>query len=189
MELSRATIKKLMALIGFAALCFAVCQRLEAVGSAVGFVIAMLSPFLSGAALAFVLNVPMRSIETKLFSSPKVQRRLSASLRRGISLLLTFVLLALVVALLVLVIAPQLASTIAGLGATIQNFFTRTIAWGQAEFANNPQLLEWLNTLTIDWKAIDWNGILNKVVNFLKNGAGDVLSSTISVAKSGYRHR
>lgn len=183
MELSRSTIKKLMVLIAFAALCLAVCQRLESVGSALGFVIAMLSPFLIGAALAFILNVPMRFVENKLFSSQKAQKRLSAPLRRGISLLLTFVLVAVVVALLVLVIAPQLTSTIAGLGVTVQNFFTRVIAWGQAEFSNNPQLLQWLNTLTIDWTAIDWEGLLNKVMGFLKNGAGDVLSSTISAAK------
>ena len=183
MELSRSAIKKLMALIAFAALCLAVCQRLEAVGVALRFMFNMLSPFLIGAALAFILNVPMRFLEGKLFSSPKVQKRFSASLRRGISLLLTFVLVIAVVALLVLVIAPQLASTVAGLGVTIQDFFTRAVAWGQAEFSNNPKLLEWLNTLTIDWKSIDWEGILNKVVSFLKNGAGDVLSSTISVAK------
>ena len=183
MDLSRSAIKKLMALIAFAALCFAVCQQLESVGSAVRFVIGMLTPFLIGAALAFILNVPMRFMENKLFSSAGAQKRLSAPLRRGISLLLTFILVALVIALLVLVIVPQLTATIAGLGATIQSFFTRTIAWGQKEFANNPQLLQWLNNLTIDWKAIDWEGILNKVANFLKNGAGDVLSSTISVAK------
>lgn len=183
MELSRSTIKKLMALIAFAALCLAVCQRLETVGSALSFVLAMLSPFLTGAALAFILNVPMRFVENKLFSSAKAQKRISAPLRRGISLLLTFVLVAAVVALLVLVIAPQLTATIAGLGVTIQSFFTRVIAWGQAEFANNPQLLQWLNTLTIDWSAIDWEGLLNRVMGFLKNGAGDVLSSTISVAK------
>ncbi len=183
MELSRSMIKKLMALIAFAALCLAVSQRPESVGSVLSFVLSMLSPFLTGAALAFILNVPMRFVENRLFASARVQKRISAPLRRGISLLATFALVAAVVALLVLVIAPQLTATIAGLGVTIQSFFTRVIAWGEAEFANNPQLLQWLNTLTIDWTAIDWEGLLNKVMDFLKNGAGDVLSSTISVAK------
>ena len=183
MDLSRTTMKKLMALIAFAALCLAVSQRFEALGPAFRFVVAMLSPFLIGAAVAFILNVPMRSVEKALFSSPKVQRRLSAPLRRGISLLLTFLLVALVIALLVLVIVPQLAATITGLGATIQDFISRTIVWGQAAFANDPELLQWLNSLSIDWRSIDWEGILNKVVDFLKNGAGNVLNSTISVAK------
>ncbi len=183
MDLSRSAMKKIMALIAFAALCFAAVQRFEALTSAVRFVIGMLSPFLIGASLAFILNVPMRAVEDALFSSPKVRRRIPAPLRRGISLLLTFLLVCVVIALLVLVIVPQLASTIAGLGVTIQDFFTRAVAWGEAMFANDPEILQWVNSLSIDWHSIDWQGILNKVINFLKNGAGDVLNSTISVAK------
>lgn len=182
MELSRSTMKKLMALIAFAAVCLALSQRLEAVGSAISFVLSMLSPFLVGGALAFVLNVPMRFIEHALFSSPAAKKRFSAGLQRAISLLLTFAFVIVIVALLVLVIVPQLAATVSGLGVTIQAFFTRAIAWAEAQFANNPQLLQWLGNLTIDWKSIDWQGLLSKVMNFLKNGAGDVLSSTISAA-------
>lgn len=183
MELSRSTMKKLMGLIAFAAVCFALCQRLETVGTVLTFVISMLAPFLIGSALAFVLNVPMRFIEDKLFSSLKAQKKLSPALRRIISLLLTFVFVLLIIAVLVLVVAPQLAATIAGLGVTIQEFLGRVILWAQTEFANNPKLVDQLNSLTIDWRSIDWEGILAKIMNFLKNGAGDVLSSTISVAK------
>ena len=183
MDLSRSAMKKIMALIAFAAFCFAAVQHFDALTSAARFLISMLSPFLIGASVAFILNVPMRAVEDTLFSSPKVRSRLSAPVRRGISLLLTFLLVCVVIALLVLVIVPQLASTVAGLGVTIQDFFTRAIAWGQTMFANDPELLQWINTLSIDWRSIDWQGILNKVINFLKNGAGDVLNSTISVAK------
>ena len=184
MELSRSTMKKLMGLIAFAAICFALCQQLDAVGTALTFIVSMLAPFLIGGAIAFILNVPMRSIEDRLFSSPKIQKKLSAPLRRIISLLLTFVFVAIIIALLVLVIAPQLATTIAGLGVTIQEFIGRVIVFAEAQVDSNPQLMEWLSSLTIDWRSIDWEGILAKVMNFLKNGAGDVLSSTISVAKS-----
>ena len=183
MDLSNSAMKKIMALIAFAALCLAASQHLDLLGGAVRFLISMLSPFLIGAAIAFILNVLMRFLENALFSSPKVQKRISAPLRRTVSLLLTFITVAAVIALLVLVIAPQLASTISGLGATIQDFFSRTIVWAQETFANDPELLHWLNSLSIDWGSIDWQSILDKVVNFLKSGAGNVLSSTISVAK------
>ena len=183
MDISRSAMKKIMLLIAFAALCFAIVWRLDAVETGLNFLLGILSPFLIGSALAFVINVPMRFFENKLFSSPKVQRRLSAGLRRGISLLLTFAAIAAIIALLVLVIGPQLADTVAGLSVTVQDFFTRAIAWGEEKFANNPELLAWISSITIDWNAIDWKGILDNVVNFLKNGAGDFLSSTISVAK------
>lgn len=184
MELSRSTMKKLMALIAFAAVCLALSQRLEMVREAVSFLISMLSPFLVGGALAFVLNVPMRFLETRLFSSRNVQKRISPALRRAVSLLLTFVFVAVVIALLLLVIAPQLAATLSGLGVTIQDFFTRTVAWVETEFANNPSITQWIETLTIDWRSIDWEGLFSKVADFLKNGAGSVLSTTISAAMS-----
>lgn len=182
MELSRSTIKKLMGLIAFAAICLALSQRPEAIGTAFSFVTSMLSPFLIGGALAFVLNVPMRYIEQKLFASTKAKKRLSPGLQRAVSLLLTLVFVVIVVALLVLVIVPQLAATISGLGVTIQDFFTRAYSWAEAQFASNPQLLQWLSSLSIDWKSVDWKGLLSKVADFLKNGAGDVLFSTISAA-------
>lgn len=182
MELSRSTMKKLMGLIAFAAICLALSQRPEAIGTAFSFVTSMLSPFLIGGALAFVLNVPMRYIEQKLFASAKAKKRFSPGLQRAVSLLLTLVFVVIVVALLVLVIVPQLAATISGLGVTIQDFFTRAYSWAEAQFASNPQLLQWLSSLSIDWKSVDWKGLLSKVADFLKNGAGDVLFSTISAA-------
>ena len=182
MELSRSTMKKLMGLIAFAAICLALSQRPETIGTAFSFVTSMLSPFLIGGALAFVLNVPMRYIEQKLFATPKGKKRFSPGLQRAVSLLLTLVFVVIVVALLVLVIVPQLAATISGLGVTIQDFFTRAYSWAEAQFASNPQLLQWLSSLSIDWKSVDWKGLLSKVADFLKNGAGDVLFSTISAA-------
>lgn len=183
MEISRSTMKKLMALIAFTALCFALCQRLEAVSSALSFTVSILSPFLIGGALAFILNVPMRFAEKRLFSSPKVKKKLSPALCRVLSLLIAFTFVILIVAILVLVIAPQLASTISGLGVTVQDFALRAVAWGEKQFADNPELVQWLNSLTIDWNMINWEDILSKIGNFLKNGAGDILSTTISAAK------
>ena len=184
MELSRSTMKKLMGLIAFAALCFALCQRLEAVGTVLVFLAGMIAPFLIGGAVAFILNVPMHYIENKLFSSPKVQKKLSASLRRIISLLLTFLFVTILVALLVLVIVPQLTATVTELSVTVQAFIGRAVVFAEEQFANNPQIIDWLNSLTIDWRTIDWESILTKVMSFLKSGAGDVLNTTISAAKS-----
>ena len=184
MELSRSTMKKLIGLILFTALCFTICQRLDAVGAAITFGISILSPFLIGCALAFILNVLMSFIENKLFSSPKIKKRVPSGVRRIISLLLTWISVAVVIALLLLVIAPQLTTTIAGLGVTIQEFLTRVLLWAEEQFSHHPQILEWISSISIDWNSIDWKSIASNIMSFLKNGAGDVLSSTISVAKS-----
>lgn len=188
MEISRATMKKLLLLIAFAALAFTAFQWIDGMAAALSFLAELLSPFLGGAALAFILNVPMRFLERNLFSwagkGRNGKERLPKSLVRILSLLLTFVVVALVLMILVLVIMPQLTETISGLTITIQNAVTRFLLWAEDQFSNNPQVAQWLETLTIDWRSIDWESILSGVADFLRNGAGDVLTSTISAAKS-----
>lgn len=188
MDLSRATMKKLFLLIGFGALAVTAPFWLGSALSKLNLLMGILSPFLVGAAMAFVLNVPMRFLESRVVTpltrrDPK-KKPLPHGLVRGLSLILTLVLVVLVLMLLILVVVPQLAETVAGLGVTIQNAFTRFLQWAQLQFANNPQIMEILNDLTFDWQHIDWHSVFTSVVNFLKNGAGNVLNSTISAAKS-----
>ena len=188
MDLSRATMKKLLLLIGFGALAVTAPTWLDNALALLGFLLGILSPFLVGAALAFILNVPMRFLENHLICpltrrDPK-KKPVPHGLVRAMSLVLTLVLVVLVLMLLMLVVIPQLAVTVSGLGATIQSAFTRFLQWAQLQFANNPQIIDILEELTFDWQHMDWHAIFTSVINFLKNGAGNVLNSTISAAKS-----
>ena len=80
-------------------------QNLGAVAMAVGWLVGILSPFLLGCAIAFVLNVPMRAIERNLFPHARKGRKL----RRPLALILTLV--------AVLGVLP-LASSVIGPGIT-----------------------------------------------------------------------
>lgn len=87
MDLSRSNMKKLLLLISFAALAFTFFQRLDGVGAVLRFLGGILSPFLVGGAMAFILNVPMRFLERKLFTprpgrGGKARRGLGAGPRR-----------------------------------------------------------------------------------------------------------
>lgn len=186
MELSRTTMKRLVFLILLAALAFSACQWLGSVKSLLGFLGGVFAPFFLGAAIAFILNVPMRFIESHLFPPRRGRSRQSTlpkSLTRAISLVLTFAAVVAVLLALVLVVIPALASTIAELGGTIQEFVLRLLDQAEDLFANNPDILQYLQSLTIDWRSIDWESILSRVVAFLKTGAGGFLTSTISVAR------
>ena len=88
-------------------------EHLDAVAFAVAWLFGILSPFLLGGAIAFVLNVPMRTIEGVLF--PKARR--GAGLRRPLALVLTLLAVVGVLALAAFVIVPgvgEAASSIAG---------------------------------------------------------------------------
>lgn len=67
MELNRDNMKKIAGLITFAILLYLGVQHLDPVLAFLGEVMGIFYPFIIGAAMAFVLNVPMRFIECKLF--------------------------------------------------------------------------------------------------------------------------
>ena len=77
-------------------------DRLRAVLTAAGAVIA---PFVTGAALAFILNVPMRAIERTLRFVK------SNGLRRGLAILLTLLAVVLVLTGVVYLLVPQFVLT------------------------------------------------------------------------------
>lgn len=186
MELSRSTMKRLIFLILFAALAFSACQWLDSARSLLGFLGGVFAPFFLGAAIAFILNVPMRFIESHLFPprrGTRKQHALPRNLIRAISLVLTFAAVVVVLLALVLVVFPALGATIADLGETIQAFVLRLLDQAETIFANNPEILQYLQNLSIDWRDIDWESIISRVVAFLRTGAGGFLTSTISVAK------
>ena len=178
MELNRSTMRKLIFLIVLVFLLFACAQNVDAIATGIRFLVGIISPFLVGGAMAFILNVPLHFLETKPLHRLHSSKRLK-KLARPLSLLLTLLLVILVILILLLVIIPQLGDSITSLGTAIQAAVPRFINWAEELFANNPQIVDWLNSLTFDW-----NRLLNSVMDFLKNGAGDVLNTTISAARS-----
>ena len=59
-------------------------------------------------------------------------------------------------------------------------FFQNVLLQIQRLLENNPKLLAYINEF--DLQKLDWNSIMDSVVNFLKNGMGNMLSSTFTVA-------
>ena len=170
--------KAFRSLIGGVVLCIFVYWLLhetERVTAFLGGVVNLLSPFVIGAALAFILNVPMRSIERFLLQG--VQK---LSIRRAIAILLTIVIILLVIAVVVVLLVPQVDATVQSLVGELPAFFERTeIAVGEF-LENNPEAMEWLNNNT-DLENFDWMSIVQKVATIAGNSVTVILNSAISV--------
>ena len=67
-----------------------------------------ISPLIYGIAFAFILNVPMSFIETKLISFSKKKEKN----KRGISIIFTYVFVIIILTLLLVVVIPQLIETV-----------------------------------------------------------------------------
>ena len=180
MELNRDTIRKIRGLIVFTALVIVCLWKHEMVFDILGFVFGILFPFILGGAIAFVLNVPMSFIERHLF--PEERREKSKGMKklaRPVSMLVVLFAVIAVVGLVMFVVLPQLASTFAGLGKSIQAFIPQVQEWADQLFHNNDEIMNWVNSL-----EFDRNEIMNAGIDFFRNGAGSVLNSTLTAARS-----
>ena len=130
----------------------------------------IISPFILGAALAFILNVPMRGIEDWLSDVKK------DGLRRGLAMLLTFALIVLVLVGVFRLLVPQLVETFHSLVPKLVEFFSRLEQNFRAFLATNPQLLEWVYANTT-LESVNWGDLIQK--------AATVLSNSVSVIASG----
>lgn len=83
----------------------------KSIGNALGTFMAIISPFIIGAALAFVLNMPMNFIENKVFKKWTSK----PGLKRAISLLISLVIVSAIIAFVVILIIPNFFEAIKSL--------------------------------------------------------------------------
>ncbi|MFR3551188.1 MAG: AI-2E family transporter [Negativibacillus sp.] len=204
MELDKQTIKKIIGLISFAILLSWGLKNTEFIKRLIALALGLLQPFLIGGVIAFVVNVPMRALENACFIKP-YQKRLAAQAaakpagkgstvpakppiwyraKRPLSLILSLLLVLGVIGVGTLIVVPETVSSFSSIVNNLRNFPLMLNQWAQELMDWMPQAAVWLEelNLNLDLTSIDWREIITQVVNFLQNGAGNVLNTTFTVA-------
>lgn len=146
--------------------------------SGIKLILSILLPFIIGGVIAFVLNIPMKGIEKRLFG--KAKGKLGNSIKRPVSMVLALVFVVAIVAMVLVAVVPQLRITIKTLGAKIPPFWNEAVVWLQEILADYPELSTYLEKLeTVEF---NWEVIIGSVGGFLKNGVGNMFGFTLSVA-------
>ena len=179
MDLNKENMRKIRELIVFTIVILMALWKYTLVVDVLGFVLNIIFPFLLGGAIAFILNVPMSFLECQIFGNGNTQAKPVQRIARPCSLTLTVLCVIGIIALVMFVVIPQLGSTFVSLGKSIQDFMPSAILWMEELFHNNEEIMDLLGDLNMDWDKI-----LDSVVSFFKSGAGNVLNSTMSAAKS-----
>ena len=117
MNLNHDSVRKIQGLVVFTVVVAVIGSNYEKLFGMAGVLLNMISPFLVGGAMAFVLNVPMRNIE-KILPFKKGSR-----LRRPIALVLSILLVVAVLLTVTVVVVPELFRTLAALQESIPVFF------------------------------------------------------------------
>lgn len=180
MELNQENIRKIKEIILFTAVIIVCLWKYETVLDILFFLLNILTPFILGGAIAFVLNVPMNFVQRHLFKEERIRnRKVSQKLARPVSMVLVLIAVFGIVSIVMFILIPQLGETFANLGRSIQAFIPQLQEWAARLFNDNKEIMDTVNNL-----EFDWNKIMDTGINFFKSGAGSVVDSTITAAKS-----
>jgi len=175
MELNRKNLHTILWLIVFGVVFYTAVQNLQ-----LGYLFGVLKPFLLGAGIAFVLNVPMRAIERRLSALHSKKKPLPSALLRAASLLLTFALFIGVVLVVCLMILPEIGRSARTLGGYLSEFYNQMIPYIDEAVTLFPDLAD----LSKSWESIDWGMTVREVSTFLWNFLwnGGLINNTFGAA-------
>ncbi len=180
MELNKENMRKIRWLIAFAVLLYLGVQNLAVVLKYVKLLWGLLLPFVLGGAMAFVLNVPMSFIERHLFGKVREKNnkagKAASKLARPVSLVLSIVFVILLILIVVLVVAPELGTTLVSVVKKVEEDIPLAQKWITDTFNGDSEIVKWASAIEIDPQKI-----LDSIVSVLKNGADNLVSSTITV--------
>lgn len=180
MDLNKENMNKIRGLIILTIVILVGLWKYEMVLNAISFTFNIIFPFVLGAGVAFVLNVPMSCIERNLFLNKQLKNtKFSKKAGRPLSLLLTLFLVIGVIAVVMFVVIPQLGTTFVSLGHNVQTFVPEFQSWCENMFRDNQEIVAWIQSI-----EFNWDKIVESSVNFFKAGAGNVLDMSFSAAKS-----
>ncbi len=173
MELKKKTLRNLFFLVSWGIILYWILHETERLNSVVSLISSILSPFAVGAGIAFIINVPMRRIETMLSDIS------NQSLRRSVAILLTFLAFLFVLAIVFWLLIPQVTQTAETFAAKLPGFFARTEATVRNFLTEHPDLMEFVYENT-NLESIDVAGVVQKVVDMVGTSVSAILSGAFS---------
>lgn len=159
-------------LVTYAIVLIVALLNMNATMSFLGWVFAILNPFLIGLVIAFVINIIMTKLETNVFKFlDKPKFKLWHKMKRGVCLTLSFLLIILVITALLFFIGPQLADSV----RTLSNNIPSYISYLQ-ELTNDVLAYFDLSADELGIFAINWRDVFTKAADFLANVSPGVIT-------------
>ena len=180
MGFEKEKLKQIRRMVLYIALIVLVLIYSDKVFRAIGIFVGFMKPFIYGGVIAFILNIPLRFIENRVFK--KWTGKVADKLKRPIGIVLSILFVILILNIVVMTVVPQLGKTLVELGTQIPVFVEEAAVKLEAVSTEYPQLEKYV--LDLENIEIDWKLAMDSIMKFLKNGMTNVLSSTVTVAGS-----
>ena len=176
MELSKKTVKRILLIITFTVVLIWAVYNHSMLLDYLGRLYSLVSPFVIGLCMAYVVNVIMRPIERmwmKLLS--RFRGNWVEKLKRPICLLLSILLIIGIILAVVFIIMPELSKSVSSLVSMVPTYVSEVEGWWET-------LSESLDKYGLELPKFDFNP--DKLVDFLKDGGTAVINTTLSATTS-----
>lgn len=175
MKIDRKNVRTILLIIAFAVLLYTAAQNLASVYGAVRAVWRVFGVVITGLAMAFVLNVPLKLFENRVFYGMSEDRRpLVRKLRRPVSLVFALVVSLGLIGILIAVVLPQLTATVAEVAARLPEYISSAVNWLNDFLAGFGIEIESLKNFTVDWEKV-----FSELTTYLKEGSANVDGSSV----------
>ncbi len=170
MDFNKKSIKSIILILFAAILFYLGVQNIAVIAGAISNLFSLIFPFILGAMVAFVINVPMSKIEYTLFKDREVKGK------RAISFAITLIIAAGIISIAVYIIVPQLANTLQSIAKQLPGAYKATEDW----ISKNYVFLEDY----ISQISVDWDMVIKKVSAVLQSAATTMVNSGIGVVSN-----
>ncbi|WP_312102690.1 AI-2E family transporter [Lachnoclostridium sp.] len=180
MEFNSNNVKKIIFIITFTVFLYVGIQHFDVILMTFRYIIGILTPFILGGCIAFILNVPLCLFEDKLFRRGKTQNRFVNKIRRPVSILLSIILVASIIFTVTFLIIPELIKTVSDLAGTINAFVLEAQKWVEVKAAELLIQYPDVGSVIKDIPK-DWANVSTGLVSVVKGLFYGVLGSAFSI--------
>ena len=177
MELNKKTIKTVFLGVAGCIVLYWLLHETERMTALLKAGISILSPFIAGSVVAFILNVPMRAVEGWF---KKVKH---AGFRRALAMIITILMVVLVLFGVFYLLIPQIIDTVESLVATLPDFFNRAYGEAMVFLEKHPEAMQWLSENT-DFENLDWPALVQKLISLTTSSLTAIADKTLQLVMS-----
>lgn len=180
MELNSKNIKKILFIILFGVVAFAAFQNFGRVLDTLQWFFWLFSPVITALCIAFVLNVLLSALETRVFKfMDNSKRRFVKKSKRPLCIVLTYLIAFAIIVLIIAVVIPDITATVVSLAERLPSFMNEAKVWIEdtLEKFNLSQDL-------VPNIEINWSGVGSTLKDILISNSNRIFGDTVNITTS-----
>ncbi len=186
-KIGKSFTKRMMFLIVFViVLVYAVFHLQEVIGL-INTGIGMISSFLAGIVIAFILNIILKLFEEKVFKGlNQKNNKIWEKCRRGVCILLSFIVVTLFLVFVLFLVVPEVVSSLNKLIQSAPGYIKETSLF-LMNLVNDLKLPEDVRKqIESFFLNLDWNKIISMVTTITGNLAGSLINAIVGITSGAF---